>query len=105
MRRPLFVVLAVVAMGILLIYAFAPILASHDLRRLAQDREPTFARLSCILSDGGTTVYAGPGYELKAKHRIVGDSQPIRYDTGVALSFSIPFYKRFDYATTVESDH
>jgi len=47
-------------------------------------------------------IYRRFGYELTAKHRIVS-SQPKRYDSGVAVIFKLPFYKRYDCEITQES--
>ena len=47
-------------------------------------------------------IYRGFGYELTAKHKIVL-SHPKRYDSGVRVSFSLPFYSRYDFETTLES--
>jgi hypothetical protein len=102
MRRALLAILGILVTAMVLLYALAPILASYDLRRITAHRRPIFARLSGEELDGGTILYRGFGYDLEAKHRII-PAQPARYDTGVALSFSVPFYKRFDCETTVES--
>ena len=100
---PLVIPISLLAV-ISLIYALGPIMASHDLRRLAQHKKPIFARYSGGFLDGGSRLYEGPGYYLRAKHSFIPESDPIRYDIGVDLSFMIPFYRRFDYETTVESD-
>ena len=52
--------------------------------------------------DGGSRIYRGFGYELTAKHKIIS-TEPKRYDSGVAIEFCLPFYKRYDSETTVES--
>jgi hypothetical protein len=107
MRRKLITTLATLVALVISLFAFAPLLASHDAHRVAQHRAPLFCWSHWIgrdweMLDGGSMIYRGFGYELTAKHKIVS-AQPKKYDSGVAVAFCLPFYKRYDSETTVES--
>ena len=107
MHRKLLASLFVLIIAAILPFAFSPLLASCDARRVAQHRSPLFCWSHWVgrdweMLDGGSMIYRGFGYELTAKHKIVG-SQSKRYDSGVAVAFSLPFYKRYNSETTVES--
>lgn len=107
MRRKVIATLSVLAVLIVSLFAFAPLLASYDAGRVAEHRSPLFCWSHWIgrdweMLDGGSMIYRGFGYELTAKHKIV-DSQSRTYDSGVAVAFSLPFYKRYDSETTIES--
>jgi hypothetical protein len=102
MRRTVPVILATATIAIILVYAFAPVVASYDVRRVERHEKPIFAHYAGGFLDGGTILYEGPGYEIQAKHRPIGADLD-RWDTGIALSFSLPFYRRFNYETRVES--
>ena len=107
MRRKLIAALVGLVVLVLSLFAFAPLLASHDVQRVAQHRAPLFCWSHWVgrdweMLDGGSRIYRGFGYELTAKHKIVGTEQK-RYDSGVAIEFCLPFYKRYHSETTVES--
>lgn len=106
--RAMFVIVAGIAVMLLLAFGFAPLLASYDVRRVAAHQEPTFCWSRWVGAeqsylDGGTRIHRGFGYEVLAKHRIIS-GPPTRYDTGVAVSFTLPWYKRYDSETVIESD-
>jgi hypothetical protein len=107
MRRALVIGFASLFTLWLLLFACAPLLAPYDARRVAQHQEPLFCWSRWFgqrweMLDGGTEIYRGFGYEVLAKHRAMG-VVPIRYDTGVEVVFTLPCYRRCDFATTVES--
>jgi hypothetical protein len=106
MQRNLLASLVVLIIVAIVPFAFSPFLASCDARRVAQHRSPLFCWSHWLgrdweILDGGSIIYRGFGYELTAKHKIIG-SEPKRYDSGLAIAFSLPFYKRYDSETTVE---
>jgi hypothetical protein len=105
-RRTLLTVIGTVAALVVLLFVLAPVLASFDAHRVAAHRAPAFcwsrwmgARQTYL--DGGSEIHRGFGYEVVAKHRIIAAH---RYDTGVAVSFAFPWFKRFDSETVVETD-
>jgi hypothetical protein len=107
MKRTLGAILLLLLVLVAALFASAPLLASYDARRVAQHRSPIFCWSHWIgrdweALDGGSMIYRGFGYELTAKHKIVSSS-PKRYDVGIVVSFSLPFYSRYDFATTHES--
>jgi hypothetical protein len=96
MKRTLGVILLLLLVLIAAVFASAPLLASYDARRVAQHKTPIFCWSHWIggdweMLDGGSTIYRGFGYELTAKHKIVS-AYPKRYDSGVAVTFTFPFY-------------
>lgn len=100
--------LAVLLTFLVCLFAFAPLLARYDARRLASGGEPIFCWSHWIgrdweMLDGGTRIYRGFGYELLAKHRIIGSNEPVRYERGVAVTFAMPCYKRFDFEIPLQN--
>jgi hypothetical protein len=92
---------------LLLPFVCAPLLARVDACRLAAHHPPAFCWSHWIgrdweMLDGGSMIYRGFGYEITAKHKIL-DSDSSKYDSGVAVAFCLPFYKRYNSETTVES--
>ena len=86
------------------LYGFAPLFASVDTRRVASHRKPLFCWSRWLgaeaeFLDGGSQLFRGLGYEIVAKHRII---EAHRFDTGIAVSFTLPWYKRFDSETFIE---
>jgi hypothetical protein len=103
--RALLTVVGAILITVFLLFAFALVLASYDAKRVAAHEQPVFcwsrwvgAREAYL--DGGSEIHRGFGYEVIAKHRIIAVH---RFDTGVAVSFALPWFKRFDSETFVES--
>jgi hypothetical protein len=105
--RPVLVATGVLAVLVLSVYACAPFLASFDAQRVVQQRGPVFCwshwtRHDAFFADGGSIRYEGFGYTLLRKHRLV-DVHPVTFETGVKVSFTMPFYRRYDWETSATS--
>ena len=102
--RTIAVTLAAVIGVFALLFALAPLFASFDARRIAAHRQPVFCwsrwfGAQAAFLDGGSELYRGLGYEIVAKHRII---EAHRFDAGIAVSFTLPCYRRFDSETFIE---
>ena len=98
---------ALVAGMVVLLFAIAPVLASHDAGRIQHDKDPVFCwsywlGRDLLYADGGSALYRGFGYTVKRKHRLI-DSRAPAYETGVKVSFTMPWYKRYEWESTGES--
>jgi hypothetical protein len=79
-------VVLVVIWGVLVGLRF--FMSRHDYEQVLRGRRPRFARETWFLSDGGTVVYRGLGYDLTAQHRFhVEANVAIGYDRGPILKY------------------
>ena len=106
-KRTVIVTVSVVAAVVVVLFALSPVFASYDARRIQLDKDPLFCWSHWIgrdlfYADGGSVAYRGFGYTVKRKHRLISAQVPA-YETGVKVSFTARWYKRYDWETTAES--
>jgi hypothetical protein len=119
--RPKFAwTLAVILALLLLAFLLSPLLARCDAAMVARHWAPMFCWSRWValiplsvtrgyqrgLADGGTTFYEGFGYHFTAKHRIApleyAEGEKVQFDSGAVVKFYLPWYKRFDFETSLE---
>ncbi len=90
-RKRKIITIAVGLSVLWLILVFSRIVFSRvDYQRVQRGAAPMFAWEEAYLSDGGTVIYQGIGYELTAQHRFhVENGEPIGYDSGPILQYQL----------------
>ena len=105
-RRLAVVLLSGTLVLILCVVAFAPAFAAIDARRIERYERPLFCWSYWIeghlqYADGGSALYRGLGYDIKRKQELLVSGPG--YETGMKVSFSLPWHKRYSWESTGES--